>query len=89
MAYEQKEGDIVIYAVKEKKNEKGPDWTGKALINGQEKDISLWIKGSTGTMLAGQIKEKFKPPFKKLHDDISRQADLHNEPIEDDSEIPF
>lgn len=86
MAYQQKEGDIVIYKVKEKKNERGPDFTGKALIDGKEKDVSLWFKSET--MLTGKIKEKFKPPFKKLADDISKTADMHNRPIEDDT-IPF
>lgn len=61
MAYEQKEGDIAIFKVREKRNERGPDWTGKALIDGKEKDVSLWIK-SDG-MLAGAIKPKFVPNF--------------------------
>lgn len=59
MAYEKKEGDIAIFKVKEKKNEKGPDWTGTALIDGVEKQVSLWSKSQT--MLAGSIKEKFTP----------------------------
>lgn len=59
MAYEQKEGDIAIFLVKEKKNEKGPDWTGKALIDGKERDVSFWIKSDT--MLAGTIKDKWVP----------------------------
>lgn len=77
MAYEQKNGDIVIYKVKEKTNEKGPDWTGKALIDGVEKQVSLWIKSDT--MLAGQIKDKWKkeaPPSSPKDDDL-------------DSDIPF
>lgn len=57
MAYEQKNGDIVIYKVKDKTNDKGPDWTGKALIDGVEKQVSLWIKSDT--MFAGQIKDKW------------------------------
>lgn len=78
-AYKQKDGDISIFLVREKKNERGPDYTGKALIDGKEKDVSLWIKSPT--MFAGTIKDKFKPPFKKLHDDI---ADQHNRPLDDE-----
>ena len=57
MAYQQKEGDIAVFTVKEKKNEKGPDWTGTALINGKEMQVSFWQKSPT--MLAGQIKDKY------------------------------
>lgn len=63
MAYEQKEGDIAIFLVKEKKGEKHPDWTGKALIDGKERDVSLWVKSDT--MLAGAIKDKWKPDFEQ------------------------
>ncbi len=54
MAYEQKEGDIAVFRVKERRSERGPDWTGKALINGQPMEVSLWAK-SDG-MLTGSIK---------------------------------
>ncbi len=63
MAYEQKEGDLAIFKVKEKKGETHPDWTGRALIDGVEKDVALWVKSDT--MLAGSIKEKYKPDFDK------------------------
>lgn len=79
MAYQQKDGDIAIFLVKEKRNEKGPDWAGKALINGEEKDVSLWIKSDT--MLAGTIKKKFEPNFKKLKEDIG--------PPDSSEEVPF
>lgn len=57
MAYQQKNGDIAVFAVKEKKNERGPDWTGTALIDGVEKQVFFWQKSPT--MLAGQIKDKW------------------------------
>ncbi len=93
MAYEQKEGDIVIYAVKEKTNERGPDWTGKALVNGEEKQVSFWIKSDT--MLAGQIKDKYKPDFQGVKDQVSKSdatygkatKGLARDEMEDD--IPF
>lgn len=61
MAYEQKDGDIAVFTVKEKKSEKGPDWTGTAIVDGQKLEVSLWAKGSSGTMLAGSIKPAWKP----------------------------
>lgn len=77
--YQQKNGDIVIYKVKEKINEKGPDWTGKALIDGVEKQVSIWIKSDT--MLAGQIKDKWN----------GKKEDQKSSPKDEDmdSEIPF
>lgn len=81
MAYEQKEGDIAIFKVKSKKNERGPDWTGKALIDGVEKEISIWQK--TDTMLAGSIKDKWKPDFEK-----AKSAAQGNDDGFEDS-IPF
>jgi hypothetical protein len=81
--YQQKEGDIVVYKVKEKRNEKGPDFTGKALINGEEKDVAFWIKGTSGTMLAGTIKPKFKPNF-----DEARQA-VKGTPTKFDDDLPW
>lgn len=58
MAYEQKEGDIAIFKVQDVEGNR-PQWTGKALIDGKERDVSLWIKSDT--MLAGQIKDKWVP----------------------------
>lgn len=57
MAYQQKDGDIAVFVVKEKKNERGPDWTGTAMIDGKEMQVSFWQKSPT--MLAGQIKDKW------------------------------
>ena len=39
--YEPRDGDIAVYAVKEKKNDRGPDYTGRALIDGKERDVSF------------------------------------------------
>jgi hypothetical protein len=80
MAYEQKEGDIAIFKVKEKKSEKGPDWTGKALVDGQVKEISLWFKSDT--MMAGTIKGKWKPDFQEAREAVQSTPTDHGE-------IPF
>lgn len=76
MSYQQKEGDIAIFKVNQKKNEKGPDWTGKALINGEEKDVSLWIK-SDG-MLAGTIKPKYVPNYSEVKEVIKATPPIDN-----------
>ena len=87
MAYQQKENDIAIFKVKEKKNENGPDYTGKALINGEEKDVSLWIKSDT--MLAGTIKKKWEPSSQNGNKPV-RQPEPMPIPIEElEDEIPF
>lgn len=60
--YQQKDGDIAVF---KEENVEGnrPQWTGKALIDGKERDVSMWIKSDT--MLAGQIQDKWVPDFEK------------------------
>lgn len=55
--YERRDGDAVLYLERNKKNERGPDWTGTVLLNGIEYRLSMWSKGNNGTMLAGKIEE--------------------------------
>jgi hypothetical protein len=55
--YERRDGDAVLYMERNKKNERGPDWTGTVLLNGVEYRLSMWSKGNNGTMLAGKIEE--------------------------------
>ena len=76
--YEPKDGDIAVFKNKDKKSETHPDWTGRALIDGVEKDISLWMKSDT--MLAGVIKEKWTPDFQE-----AKPAEAPPQ----DSNIPF
>ena len=56
MGYQQKDGDAVIYKERDKRNERAPDWRGRALIDGVEYELAFWAKGDSGTMLAGNIK---------------------------------
>lgn len=96
--YEQKEGDIAIFMEKTVEGNR-PQWTGKALIDGKERDVSMWIKSDT--MLAGKIQDKWTPDFDKakpsddptLHASGNRnQTNPTTEPsIPDDmeNEIPF
>ena len=81
--YTQKEGDIAIFKVENVEGNR-PQWTGKALIDGKERDVSMWIKGDSGTMLAGKIQDKWKPEFDKAKEAVN-SAPVDN--MED--EIPF
>jgi hypothetical protein len=62
MAYEQRPGDISIFAETDKKNEKAPDWRGTMIVPddakpGDKLEVALWAKGGRGTMLAGSVKQ--------------------------------
>lgn len=62
MAYERKDGDILISKNKYKQEgDKKPDLTGTALVAGVEMEISLWKKArndGTGNFYSGVIKPK-------------------------------
>jgi hypothetical protein len=58
MAYEQKEGEISIFR-NEKRQGNQPEYTGKALLNGEQLDIALWVKEANGKkFFAGKIQKK-------------------------------
>lgn len=59
--YQQKPGDISIFAETDKKNEKAPDWKGTMIVPegvqpGDKLEVAVWAKGDRGTMLAGSVK---------------------------------
>jgi hypothetical protein len=61
MAYQQKPGDISVFAETDKKNDRSPDWKGSMIIPegakpGDKLEVALWAKGDKGTMLAGSVK---------------------------------
>lgn len=61
MAYEQRPGDISVFAETDKKNEKAPDWKGTMIVPddakpGDKLEVAFWAKGGRGTMLAGSVK---------------------------------
>jgi hypothetical protein len=79
-----KENSIVIFKNSKKQQEKQPDYTGKLNINGEIKDVSLWVKeGKSGKFFSGPIKEEWKP---------SEQPKNINEvptPSNNDDDLPF
>lgn len=61
LAYEQKPGDISIFAETDKRNDRAPDWKGSMVVPdgakpGDKMEVAMWIKGDRGTMLAGSVK---------------------------------
>lgn len=75
MAYEPKDGDISLFKADKKDNPKRPDMTGKALIDGQEYNVSMWSKGEGDKrFLSGRIElrqakvESSKPETTPLND---------------------
>lgn len=75
MAYEQKPGDISIFAETDKKNERAPDWKGTMIVPegvqpGDKLEVAVWAKGDRGTMLAGSV----KPPRQQQGGDDFRSG---------------
>ena len=44
MAYETKDNSGRLFKNEEKKNERGPDYSGTCLINGEEMFMDAWVK---------------------------------------------
>jgi|TARA_R100000234_G_C4934102_1_gene149830 hypothetical protein len=61
--YKQKDQSFKLWKNKYKnEGDKKPDYTGNGLINGEKKDISLWINEDKNgqRFLSGQINEPYK-----------------------------
>jgi uncharacterized protein (DUF736 family) len=63
MAYEQKDNSGSLFREAEKKSERSPDYTGKAMIDGKMKRIAGWIKQTSagGNFLSLSITDP-QPP---------------------------
>lgn len=56
--YSMEDGQISIFKNDKGDNPKRPDWTGKAIVNGEELRISLWVRtpqSGGDKFLSGQI----------------------------------
>lgn len=103
MAYEQRSGDISIFAATEKTKETQPDWKGTMIVPegakaGDKLEVALWAKGGKGTMLAGSAKpaREFRSEAGGGGGSVDRQGpgpvaggreDRFNDPFAD--EVPF
>ena len=60
--YEQRDNSGSIFKNNRKEKDTQPDYTGKALIDGKEKSISMWIKeGKSGKFFSLSFQEPWKP----------------------------
>lgn len=82
MAYEQKPETGALFKNKKKLNDRHPDYTGTATVNGQKLSISAWINESN----AGEkyMSLKFEEPRSPRQD-----APQESKPAAFDSEVPF
>lgn len=85
MSYELKNGEVVIFKNTNPKSEKAPAYTGKAMMDGIELEISLWVKeGKQNKFFSGRIGQKMKKAEDKTSvnrpelpepDDLQSQTD--------------
>ena len=84
MAYETKDNSGRLFKNEEKKNERGPDYSGTCLINGEERFMDAWLK----TAESGRkwMSFSFKP--KQQRPAPQKQQKPQSRSRDDDS-IPF
>lgn len=76
MAYEEKDGDITVWHEDQKKNPKGPDFTGYVVRDGVRWRVALWARKSKKdgrSFLSGNVQppqEKRQEPAELLEDDV-------------------
>lgn len=82
MPYEMKDYSGTLFKELEKKNERGPDYTGECLIDGNVLRIACWIK-------EGKSGRKFLSlSFQPKEVPAAAPASAKRRPAEDD-DIPF
>ena len=79
MAYEIKEGTGSLFANKNKKTDKHPDYTGKCKIDGVEKNVSGWINTA----------ESGVQYMRLVFDDYSSKTEDTPEYTTTSTEVPF
>jgi hypothetical protein len=89
MAYEQRDMSGTLFPERQKKSERGPDWTGTVMVRGETLRIAAWTKrGKRGEFLS----LSFSVPKSEGYED-SRQSSGEARPGEggpsDDDSIDF
>ena len=62
MAYEQKDNSGSFFKNDKKGNEKAPDYKGKAVVDGVEKEMAAWLRESKGGVKYMSV--SFSEPYK-------------------------
>lgn len=87
--YQMQDGDITIFKNKDKKEPKHPDYRGKMMVNGEIKDVALWVKESKKTgekFFAGKHTEQYKKEPSETNQQ-QKQQQTESKPIDDG--LPF
>lgn len=59
--YEDRPGDVALFKVRDKKNPRGPDYTGYHItLDGKRMRVAVWERN--GGVLSGKIEEDRQPP---------------------------
>lgn len=82
MAYQMKDGSGTLFKVLEKKNEKGPDYTGDCMIEGTVFRMAAWIRESESGRK--YMSFKFEPKDEQAAKPAPKKS-RHDE----DSDVPF
>lgn len=80
--FEQRNNSGALFKNKNKKNDNHPDYTGNAIINGKEMQISAWVKEGKNVKF---LSLAFSEPYEKRDEapkGTGKVADL-------DDDIPF
>ena len=89
--YEQRDNTGTIFKNNRKEKDSQPDYTGKALVDGKEKAVSLWVKqGKSGPFFSMSLQEPWKPAGEADKANGYQKQSLNEYPDNsDDSFIPF
>lgn len=62
MAYEQKDNSGSLFKNDKKGNDKAPDYKGKCIVDGVEKEMAAWLRTSKGGV--SYMSFSFSEPYK-------------------------
>lgn len=85
MAYETKDNSGRLFKNEEKKNERGPDYSGTCLINGEEMFMDAWIKTAESgrKWMSFSFKPKQQKPAAKPQKPVGKSL------ADSDDDIPW
>ena len=85
MAYEQRDNSGSLFKNEEKRNENGPDYSGKCMVGGVEYYFDSWLKRPEGKKAFMSF--AFKPTAKDAPVTDTRTQAQRRAPVDDD--VPF